>query len=89
MTITLKPEDEQIIQRRLQTGAFSGVEDVIHRALKSLDAEEDWLQANKEAIGQKISHGVGQLDRGEGIPGDVARKRLQQKKAAWQARQRS
>ena len=89
MTITLKPEDEQIIEKRLQTGAFSSVDEVIHRALKSLDAEEDWLQANKEAIGRRISHGIGQLDRGEGIPGDVARKRLQEKKAAWQTRQRS
>lgn len=88
MTITLQPEDEQIIQKRLQSGAFSSVEEVIHRALESLDALEGWLQANKDAVAEKISRGIAQLDRGEGMPGDVARKRLQEKKAAWQTRQR-
>jgi len=89
MTITLNPGDERIIQKRLQSGAFSTVEEIIHRALESLDAEEDWLQANREAIAGKISRGIAQLDRGEGVPGHVARERLREKKAAWQARQRS
>jgi putative addiction module CopG family antidote len=88
MTIKLQPEDEQIIQKRLQSGAFSSVEEVIHRALESLNAQEGWLQANKEVVAEKISRGIAQLDRGEGMPGDVARKRLQEKKAAWQTRQR-
>ena len=74
---------------RFQSGAFRTVEEIIHRALESLDAEEDWLQANREAIAGKISRGIVQLDRGEGVPGHVARERLREKKAAWQARQRS
>lgn len=89
MTITLQPEDEQIVQRRLQSGAFRSVEEVIHRALESLQAEEDWLLKNKKAIGAKVSRGLAQLERGEGLSGDMARDRLQKKKAAWHARQRS
>jgi Arc/MetJ-type ribon-helix-helix transcriptional regulator len=44
MRIDLKPEDENLVQKRLQSGVFASVEDVIHRALESLDAEGDWLQ---------------------------------------------
>ena len=40
MTIELKPEDEKLIQEKLQTGAFHSAEEVIHRALVSLPTLE-------------------------------------------------
>jgi antitoxin ParD1/3/4 len=85
MKIELKPEDEQLIQKRLQSGAFHTIDEVIHDALTSQNAEEDWLQKNKEAINSKIARGLAQLDSGEGISGDLARARLQERKAAWLA----
>jgi antitoxin ParD1/3/4 len=85
MKIELKPEDEHLIQKRLQSGAFHTIDEIIHDALTSQDAEEDWLQENKEAINAKISRGLAQLDAGEGISGDLARTRLQERKAAWLA----
>jgi antitoxin ParD1/3/4 len=85
MKIEIKPEDEQLIQKRLQSGAFHSIDEVIHDALTSQDAEEEWLQENKEAINAKISRGLAQLDSGEGVSGDVARARLQERKAAWLA----
>lgn len=85
MKIELKPEDEQLIQRRLQSGAFRSIDEIIHDALTSQDAEEEWLQENREAINAKIARGIAQIESGQGIPGDVARVRLQEKKAAWLA----
>jgi hypothetical protein len=58
---------------------------VIHDALTSQDADEDWLQENRETINAKISRGLAQLNSGEGIPGDLARARLQAQKSAWLA----
>ncbi len=81
MTIQLTPEDELLIQRRLQSGAFRSVEEVIHDALASQDAEADWLVRNKGAIDEKIARGIAELDRGEGVSGETARARLQQRKA--------
>lgn len=85
MKIELKPEDEQLIQKRLQSGVFHTIDEVIHDALTSQDAEEDWLQENREAINAKIARGLTQLDSGEGISGDLAGARLQERKAAWLA----
>jgi len=85
MKIELKPEDEQLIQKRLQSGAFDTVDEVIHDALASQDAEETWLQENREAINAKISRGLTQLNSGQGTSGDLARARLQKLKAAWLA----
>ena len=41
MTINLTPEQEALIQKRLESGAFQSVEDVLWRALESQDAEAD------------------------------------------------
>jgi antitoxin ParD1/3/4 len=86
MTIEInRPEIEALIQQRLHSGAFESVEDVLFDALEIQRERESWLLENKEAINAKIERGVAQLDRGEGIPGDDLRKRLEADKAAWLA----
>jgi len=84
MTIEIKrPEIEALIQQRLHSGGFESVEDVLFDALEIQREREAWLQGNRDAINAKIEHGLAQLDRGEGIPGDKLRTRLAADKAAW------
>lgn len=84
MTIQInRPEIEALIQQRLHSGAFESVEDVLFDALEIQGEREAWLQENKQAINAKIERGLAQLDRGEGIPGDRLRERLEADKAAW------
>jgi antitoxin ParD1/3/4 len=86
MTIEItRPEIEALIQQRLHSGAFESVEDVLFDALGLQSEREAWLQENKEAINAKIERGLAQLDRGEGVPGDQLRGRLEADKAAWLA----
>jgi antitoxin ParD1/3/4 len=86
MTIEInRPEIEALIQQRLHSGAFESVEDVLFDALEIQRERESWLLENKEAINAKIERGLAQLDRGEVIPGDDLRKRLEADKAAWLA----
>jgi antitoxin ParD1/3/4 len=88
MTINLEPEDEKLIEKRLQTGAFGSPQEVIHRALESLDAEESWLQENRGAINEKIERGLAQFERGEGLTPEESLAQLEAKKAVWRAEQR-
>ena len=86
MTIEItRPEIEAMIQQRLHSGAFESVEEVLLDALEVQKEREAWLQENKGAIEQKIGRGLAQLDKGEGIPGDRLRARLEADKAAWLA----
>ena len=87
MTINITPEDEKLIQEKLRTGAFRSVEEVIHRALGSLEAEEAWLQENKAAIHEKIERGFGQFERCEGLNKEESLSELEAKKAAWRTEQ--
>jgi antitoxin ParD1/3/4 len=77
------PTSEALIQKRMASGAYSSAEEVVRRALELLDAEESWTDEERDALYAKITRGLEQLDRGEGIPGEEARQRLQKQKAAW------
>ena len=83
MTIQLTVVDERLIQKRLRSGVFSERRRSDPRRPASQDAETEWLAENKEAIDEKIARGIAQLDRGEGVTGEVARAQLQQRKADW------
>ena len=86
MTINLEPEDELFIQKRLRSGSFADVQEVIHRALQAQDAEEAWLELHKKEVAEKIERAIAEFDRGGGIPGSEVRQRLQDLKSAQSAR---
>jgi antitoxin ParD1/3/4 len=83
MTIQLRPELEQLIQKDIERGGYQSIEQFVERAIQLLHDEEHLLQESKESIHEAIGEGLAQLDRGQGVPADVSRARLQEKKAAW------
>jgi antitoxin ParD1/3/4 len=88
MSITLRPEHEKAIERAIQSGAYQNPDEVIGRALEVLRSEDEWLTENKDSINEKIERAISQLDRGEGVPGEELRGRLEKRKAAWLAEQK-
>jgi putative addiction module CopG family antidote len=88
MAITLRPEHERAITQAIQSGAYHSPDEVIEGALEVLRSEDQWLSRNKDAINRKIERATAQLDRGEGIPGEELRGRLDKRKAAWLAQQK-
>ncbi|MFN6156181.1 type II toxin-antitoxin system ParD family antitoxin [Anabaena sp. AL09] len=86
MNIQIKPELEQIIQAQIATGRYTNPEDVISKALKLLlewdKGYQNWVEETRE----KVDVAIEQLDRGEGIDGDVVISQLRDK--LRQARER-
>jgi antitoxin ParD1/3/4 len=71
MDITLKPEQEQFIQEKLQSGKYQTASEVIIEAFRLL-AERDkryeqWLEETRE----KVTIGLAELERGEGVNGEA------------------
>jgi len=89
MTLELKPETEALIQKQLQSGAFSSAEEVIERALEFLSAEEDWLADNRDRIAAQIQEGWDEAQRGELTDGDSVRAEMQRFKEDWNKQRRS
>jgi Arc/MetJ-type ribon-helix-helix transcriptional regulator len=88
MTITLRPEHEQVIAEALRSGAYQNPDEVIGRALEMLHAEEEWLHEQKDSIGDKIERSFAQFERGEYFTPDQSRGDMEKRKAAWLTNQR-
>jgi len=79
MNIQLKPELEQIIEAQIATGRYNDAEEVISKALKLLLEWEQGYQQWVEETRQKVEVAIEQLDRGEGIDGEVVVESLREK----------
>jgi Arc/MetJ-type ribon-helix-helix transcriptional regulator len=83
MQLTVPPDLETLINRRLSSGGYADVEDVLRRALEAQDAEESWTDEERRALLAHIEDGYMQAERGELIDGAQARRELQAAKDDW------
>jgi len=83
MTITLRPEHEQLIAEALRTGAYQNPEEVIGRALEMLHSEEEWLQDQKDSIEAKIERAFAQFEHGEFLSPEESRADIEKRKSGW------
>jgi Arc/MetJ-type ribon-helix-helix transcriptional regulator len=88
MTITLKPELETLIQKRLESGIFQNVEEVLWQALESQDAEARWLQLHEREVEEKIDRAIAQAERGEGMSAEQSQAWMEERKTAWRNERR-
>ena len=87
MNLALDPNTEQRIQRELDRGHYQDPAEVVARAMGLLEAQEDWLLRNKDAINARIQTSMDQIARGEGIPGDKILDVLAERRRAANSRQ--
>jgi len=79
MNIILKPEQEQLIQAKVNSGKYTTVEQVITEALQLLDERDKHYQKWVEDTRKKVAVGLAQLDRGEGIEVQTVINQLKEK----------
>ncbi len=79
MNITLSSEQEQFIQSQIATGKYTNIQQVIDSALKLLEKQdrnyEQWLDETR----QKVKVGLGQLESGDKVDGEVVIAQLEAK----------
>lgn len=78
MPIILQPEQEQFIQAQLATGRYTNATEIISEALELLERQnhyDHWVADTRT----KIDIAAEQLDRGEGVDGEIAIAQLRQK----------
>ena len=79
MSIALKPEQQQFIQQQIALGRFGSEEEVLEKALQLLSSQyreyDNWIEDTRA----KIDEAQAQIDRGEGIPLDVAMTQLRER----------
>jgi len=85
MTLTLDPATEQRLQRELARGVYDDPAELIAHALELVEAEEDWLLRNKEAINADLDESFAAKERGEGYSLEETSAILAERRAARQA----
>jgi antitoxin ParD1/3/4 len=71
MNVSLTPQLEALIRRKIETGLYSSASEVIREALRLLEERDATQSAKLEALRKDVAHGVAQLDAGEGRALDV------------------
>jgi Arc/MetJ-type ribon-helix-helix transcriptional regulator len=83
MQLNVPPDLETLINRRLSSGGYTSVEDVLRRALEAQDPEESWTDEERRALSAHIEEGFLQAERGELIDSAQARREIQALKENW------
>lgn len=63
MQLTIPPDLEALVQKRLDSGAFADAEDVLRRALEI--HEESWPPEDRQALDQRIDRALAQVEAGK------------------------
>ena len=82
MAITVDSSIEERIQRQLDRGAFSEASELLAHALDLIEAEEDWLVQNREAVNAALDESFAQAARGEGYTLEQAMAILAERRAS-------
>lgn len=67
MNVSLTPELEKFIQRKVASKMYQTASEVVRQALRVLQREEEYDKARLAALRQDIQVGLDQLERGEYI----------------------
>lgn len=86
MNVSLGIQWEQFVTEKVQSGRYQTASEVLRDGLRLLEQRERTLDrvsfSTQEDLEEKLKVGLKQLDAGEGIPGDIAVKRLRERAAA-------
>jgi antitoxin ParD1/3/4 len=85
MQLTVPPDLETLINKRLSSGGYASAEEVLRRALEAQDAEESWTGEERRALSAHIEEGYQQAERGELIDSAQARREIQAMKDDWRS----
>jgi antitoxin ParD1/3/4 len=85
MQLTVPPDLESLINKRISSGSFASAEDVLRDALEAQDAEESWTGEELRAVSEQIEEGYRQAERGELIESAQARREIQAMKEVWRS----
>ena len=83
MQLNIPPDLEVLISKRLSSGVYSSVEEVLRDALEAQDAEESWSEEERLALSAHIEQGYLQAERGELMDAAQARMEIQKMKERW------
>ncbi|MCX7045711.1 MAG: type II toxin-antitoxin system ParD family antitoxin [Candidatus Sumerlaeota bacterium] len=69
MNISLTPQLEKMVRKKVSAGLYTSSSEVVREALRLLDAQDQICQAKLKALKTEIAIGLHQADKGELLDG--------------------
>lgn len=79
MNVSLTPELERFVMRKVKSGRYTSASEVVREALRLLDEQDRARSSRVEAFQRELDARLASLDRGEMIDPIAARRRLREK----------
>jgi predicted transcriptional regulator len=82
MTLELKPEQQEVLERAARAGMSQ--DDVLDQAFAVIREQflsEDWMLAEREAVAAHVAEGFAQAERGELLDSDEAVRSLKARRS--------
>ena len=70
MNVSLTPELEEMVHRKVEAGMYSSASEVVREALRLLKEQDDLKQHRLEQLRQQVAIGLEQLHQGRSKPLD-------------------
>lgn len=70
MNVSLTRELERFIEEQVESGRYRSASEVVREAVRLLQQREEERAVKLEALRKAVEVGLGELERGEGIPAD-------------------
>jgi antitoxin ParD1/3/4 len=83
MNVSLTPELEKLVTRKVESGLYQSASEVIREGLRLLDDQDRIRELHLGEVRKKIQTGLDQLDRGEGMTGDQVYAKMKQRSAEF------
>jgi antitoxin ParD1/3/4 len=79
MNVSLTPERENFINKKVESGRYNSASEVVREALRLLEEHEQARSAQLAEFNEELRRRLARLDRGEHVDPKEARSRLQRK----------
>lgn len=72
MNVSLTPELERLVERKVESGEYKSASEVVRHALRLLSRDDREHEAKLEALRAQLDPAIAEFERGESIPGPLA-----------------
>jgi antitoxin ParD1/3/4 len=71
MNVSLTPELEKLVNKKVESGRYTSASEVIREGLRLLEEHDELRRIKLDTLKREIARGVESLERGEGKPLDI------------------
>ncbi len=79
MHVTLTPEFEQLVARKVESGRYHSAAEVVHEGLRLLEEQDRLQEMRRDDLRREVARGVEQADRGELVPSETVFQTLRER----------